>query len=127
MTTSTKQELQQARDIAQKLVDARLTTSQIRKFLAQVNKYRQKVTHMESEKWEPLFSQIQMLEPRFVYQIAKLDIQAFQVQAFKVEVCKRLQGIESPEDYLRFADFIEAVVAYHEAFAADRKAVGGRR
>ncbi|MBY0402289.1 MAG: type III-A CRISPR-associated protein Csm2 [Cyanobacteria bacterium] len=111
---TSQQRIQLARYFGSKLKDANFSTTQLRRLLSQVNKYRQKINE---NNWNELEPQISMLAPRAVYQIVKtyrkkdgsLDSH---IDAFKNYLSIELEGLKSSSEFTIFGDFMEAVVAY---------------
>ncbi len=123
--TITQNDIQDARNLGHNLKNAGLTTSQLRKFLSSVNRLRQLAKgHDDAYFTITLSPQILMLQPRFVYQLAKEK--SFyergpenrlrpEYEIFKNQIIQRLNAAENNRNaFLKFCDFIEAVVAYHK-------------
>jgi CRISPR-associated protein Csm2 len=113
----TQSQLQEAKKLGVSLANSGFSTSQIRRFLSQVNQYRHKAMGVREnpEEWEKLKPRVEMLEPRLVYQIVKTYSGKPDIIQFKNLMCQKLKvASQSPEAFLRFADFLEAVVAYHK-------------
>ncbi|MDX1919090.1 MAG: type III-A CRISPR-associated protein Csm2 [Candidatus Caenarcaniphilales bacterium] len=124
--------IEAANKIGSDLKDAEFTTSQLRKFFAQVCAIQSQAGSLKSssereEKWARLKTKVLMLEPRLGYQIQKLqsndkdklkDLFLRENSSFK-----RLlnESKDSPEDFLTFSAFVEAVVAYHRSHGGKEK------
>jgi len=119
-----KEYVDKARDVVESLKNDRgrigLTTSQIRKFLAGVNAINNKLQVSEAagkvkddKMPEDILSDIQALKVKLIYQCGRVP----QVKNFEENagLIKEIDGIgTSVSRFKNFADYIEAIVAYHK-------------
>lgn len=114
----TKDDVQKAQKLATELITKEATTSQLRKFMTDVTRLRVKSEMMSDSEWkEKIYPEFLMLEPRLEYQInrdKKLELLLTQ--------CKpRMEKIKDRLNFIDFALFVEAVIAYHkESGSPDR-------
>ncbi|MCR4440867.1 MAG: type III-A CRISPR-associated protein Csm2 [Peptococcaceae bacterium] len=99
-----------------------LTISQIRKFLAGVNAIKNKLQIYESagliqddRLHEDILGDIQALKVKLIYQCGKKDMKEVKDFEKKAELIKEINAIKtSASRFNNFADYIEAIVAYHK-------------
>lgn len=108
-----------------------VTTSQIRKFLAAVNRINGKIDQPKngnktlgpSEIPDDLQMEIKFLKVRLAYQIGRAgDKRNNPVKDFedKAELFKEIDGIgDSLERYENFARYVEALVAFHKFYGGE--------
>jgi CRISPR-associated protein Csm2 len=106
-----KELVEYAEEIAKVLVNERLTTSQIRSFFSEV-RLIEGIVREKKEMTPEVERRLYLLKPKLAYQ-------ARQSQGAK-ELEKALKptidcAVESKENFLRFIDFFEAILAYHKA------------
>lgn len=98
----------------------RLKTSQLRKLLSMVNTIQQEITLYQirnpgvQELPEELLGRIQYLKIKIVYQAGRVpEVKDFEMQA---ELISRIDEIKTLNQYIQFARFMEALVAYHKYY-----------
>lgn len=100
--------VQAAEDLGKHLVDERLNTTQIRKFLTQVNKLSADFRKSRSFERE----RVVLLKPKLAYAAGQHDA----VRPLAAVLVDAIDRVVSDRDYERFARFVEAVVAYHRFY-----------
>ncbi len=121
--TITQAEIQLAQKLGRILAnppnkyDKKLTTNQLRKFLSSVNRLRMMAqSHDEAYFNQVLKPQILMLQPRLIYQLSKaFNRLPDNIQQFQNETLRLLKAGENNRTaFLKFCDFMEALIAYHK-------------
>lgn len=98
--------VRQAAVLAQKLVDAGLNTTQIRKILARINGLSARL--QAAEQFDR--SEVPLLKVQLVYAAAR---EKQKVGPLAEVLLPAIDRIQTEDDFRWFAKFVEAVVAYH--------------
>ena len=103
----------QACALAQRLADAKLENTQLRRFFGPVLELRQRV-QAGRVPFEQLKAELALMKARCAYSFSRPNVKvpAELVQFF----AKHAHSIESIEDFKAFCLHFEAVVAYHRAY-----------
>ena len=89
----------------------RVTTSQLRKFLSALNSVLNKV-QKEDELTQDIKNEIQYLRVKLAYQAGRYnDVKDL---ALKANLDDEINNIKTKSDFINFARFIEAIVAFHK-------------
>lgn len=99
-----------AQQVADAMVEAGVTPTQVRNLYS----YIRRMHHYESY---PLW----MFRPRLAYAVSRHP----GLRALQEPLLNVLDGVKSPEQFRRFQDFFEAILAYHAVKSAEGK--GERR
>ena len=91
----------------------KITTSQLRKFLSAVNSVANKVQLYAQEELDTeLINEIQYLRVKLAYQAGRYsEVRDLAVQA---KLDTEINNIKTKKDFVNFARFIEAIIAYHK-------------
>ncbi len=112
-----------AEKMGKHLADAKLKTSQIRKFLDAVISVR---GHGVNDSNVNYRDETMMIKPKLAYAAARADNKwENPVQSLMDFLSPCIDRVEDKEDFIQFANLVEAIVAYHKYYEAKRTA-GGR-
>lgn len=91
----------------------KITTSQLRKFLSAVNSVANKVQICTNENLDAdLINEIQYLRVKLAYQAGRYsEVRDLAIQA---NLDEEINKIKTKQDFVNFARFIEAIIAYHK-------------
>ncbi len=91
----------------------KITTSQLRKFLSAVNSVANKVLiYAKDELDTELINEIQYLRVKLAYQAGRYpEVKDLAIQA---KLDTEINNIKTKKDFINFARFIEAIIAYHK-------------
>ena len=91
-----------------------ITKSQIRKFLAAVNKISNMVKLSNDEELnDDILDEIKYMQIQFAYIVGKNN-KNNEVKKLYEELKKEMNNLKTKKDFINFARYIEAIVAYHK-------------
>jgi CRISPR-associated protein Csm2 len=90
-----------------------VTTSQLRKFLSAVNSVTNKVQICKEQVLPTdLINEIQYLRVKLAYQAGRYkEVKEFAINS---DLDRIIQVIKTKDDYLNFARYVEAIIAFHK-------------
>ncbi|MDF5729193.1 MAG: type III-A CRISPR-associated protein Csm2 [Rhizonema sp. PD38] len=104
--------------LGKKLVEEGLKTNQIRKFLDAVNRLKAILNKDESKSFSTIESDLVFLRPQLAYAAArqqKNNRDMGPVEPLKQVLEAAIKKVNNTDDFDRFVQLIEAVIAYHKA------------
>ncbi len=112
--------IEEAKNIVENKIDKKkdgktpkITTSQLRKFLSAVNAISNKVQITTEEKLsQELINEIQYLRVKLAYQAGRYD--EVRDLMIKANLDTEIKNIKTKQDFINFARFIEAIIAFHK-------------
>ncbi|MDL1955898.1 MAG: type III-A CRISPR-associated protein Csm2 [Candidatus Desulfofervidus auxilii] len=88
-----------------------LKMTQLRKFFNEIKAISRKISRKPNDPFD--FAQVAKLLPVLVYSVGRgLIPKEFYQKVLKI--CLRKEILQTNEDFLRLADFLEAIIAYHK-------------
>ena len=111
-----KELVEYAEEIAKVLVNERLTTSQIRTFFTEVKLIEgivREKKEMTPEREREIERRLHLLKPKLAYQTGRHGRGVAKLEEALIPAINC--GVESKENFQRFIDFFEAILAYHKA------------
>lgn len=113
-------DISNAEEFVRKNNITKITTSQIRKFLAAVNKISNmvKLSNLSDDKLdENIINEIKYMQIQFAYIVGKSQVAEMKIlyNALKDEMSK----LNTKKSFINFARYIEAIVAYHKFYGGN--------
>lgn len=108
----TRELVEDAEELGKKLADVK--TTQIRKFLDAVNRLKAQPERVKNFN-ETIKPELQLLRPKIAYAVARQK----SIEGLKLVMEAAIKKIIEADDFTRFVQLIESIIAYH-------KAAGGR-
>lgn len=100
---------------------AKISTSQIRKFLSAVNKINNKINYQNNDDIlsEDIVAEIAYMRVQFAYIVGK-DNKNEGLKKLHKELDDAIANIKnSKSNFINFARYVEAIIAYHKFFGGD--------
>ncbi|MBW4595332.1 MAG: type III-A CRISPR-associated protein Csm2 [Brasilonema angustatum HA4187-MV1] len=104
--------------LGKELVRKQLKTNQIRKFLDAVNRLKSILAKDEKKDFSKIEPDLVFLQPKLAYAAARQQKDSRDpgpVAPFKRVLEAAIKKVKTKEDFDRFVQMIEAVIAYHKA------------
>lgn len=101
--------ISEAEQLGRALAEAKVSKSQLRKFLSAVNSISNKL-EVQNEYTEDIASETQYLRVKLAYQAGRYD----KLKHFAANLNNKIKVISSKKDYENFAKYVEAIIAYHK-------------
>ncbi len=110
--------VEDTKNLGRKLVDEKLKTNQIRKFLDAVNRLKSILAKDEKREFSTIKSELVFLRPKLAYAAArqrknKHDLGP--VEPLKEVLESAIKQVDTTEDFDRFVQLVESIIAYHKA------------
>jgi CRISPR-associated protein Csm2 len=103
---------------------AAVTTSQLRNIFSEVKRIEIKIDISEDKEgkktsnWDALASDVLLLRPKIAYNTARVVAkqQNSRMKDLRTILEKALQSVKEPDDFVRFSQFMEGIIAYHKVY-----------
>jgi len=101
-----------------------VTTSQLRNIFSEVKRIEIKVSSTTDadgqtvSNWDELATDVLLLRPKIAYNTARVlaKSQNSRMKDLRAILEKALSAIKGPEDFERFSQFMEGIIAYHKVY-----------
>ncbi|GAB1543758.1 hypothetical protein NUACC21_64340 [Scytonema sp. NUACC21] len=104
--------------LGKELVRQQLKTNQIRKFLDAINRLKAILAKDENKNFDSIKNELIFLRPKLAYAAArqqKDNKDLGSVAPFKKVLDAAIKKVKTTDDFERFVQLVEAVIAYHKA------------
>ena len=110
--------------IAEHLANARIKTHQLRRFFSAIKNIQNNVDSKNMQAISPLheedYAELQMLRPQLANAAGRLKFNEKKAFEDFIEITKPIfQQVKNNQDFKRFVNFFESIIAYHKAYALE--------
>ena len=107
-----RQLVKDAESLGQHLVNKRLRTNQIRKFLDAVKRLKVELSQDKEEKFSTIKDEVVLLKPKLAYAAARNQSA---VKPLADVISAAIDKVYESPDFYRLVQLIESIIAYHKA------------